>query len=45
MSALSCENMPLYLSHMLSTCVYEQGGNEDWTLDNKIEELTWLVSY
>lgn len=37
--------MPVYLSHMLSMPVWEEGGRHDWTLAMKVEEVGWYVSH
>lgn len=34
--------MSHYVAHLLSTPVWEQGGNDEtWTLSNKLEEVNW----
>lgn len=44
-AGLSCENMPIWISHMCSMRAVEQGGFiRSWTLAAKHEEIGWLVA-
>lgn len=44
-ASLGGDYLPVYLLHMLSIPVFEQGGNSNWTLANKIEEMEELVYF
>lgn len=40
---MGAENLPLYMAHMISMPVWEQGGLESWTSAAKQEEVGWCV--